>query len=183
MKNGLLKGWVYALPLLILTVSCARKGEQTSEWRALLDKDLSQWSIYQSYELKNGYRGSAPTDAEGNEIAPIGYDKNLKHVFSVIEEDHAPVLRISGEVYGCVFTKEDFKNYHLRLKTKWGALKWEPREDEPLDSGILYHSQGECGVDYWRSWMLSHEFQVMEGCIGEYWSISCSRANVHAQKE
>ena len=47
-----------------------------------------------------------------------------------------------------MFTKQDYANYYLKLQVKWGAKKWPPRLDEPRDSGILYNSQGEAGVDY-----------------------------------
>ena len=97
-----------------------------------------------------------------------------------------PVLRISGEIYGCVFTRQEYGNYHLKLKVKWGTKKWVPRLDEPLDSGLLYNSQGECGVDYWRSWMLSQEFQVSEykdgNAMGDYWCIANSSLDIKAAR-
>jgi Domain of Unknown Function (DUF1080). len=83
-------------------------------------------------------------------------------MYLVIQDGDEPILKVSGEVYGCVFTKESYRNYHLRLKMKWGTQKWEPRLNKSLDSGILYHSIGECGADYWRTWMTSHEFQLIE---------------------
>ncbi|MEA4810909.1 3-keto-disaccharide hydrolase, partial [Macellibacteroides fermentans] len=124
------------------------------------------------------YNGSQPLDEAGNPVQPIGYNKNVKNVFSVAEQDGVPVLRISGEIYGCVYTKQSFENYHLRMKVKFGTKKWVPRLNEPMDSGLLYHSHGECGVDYWRSWMESHEFQVMEGGFGDYWRIADTGANI-----
>lgn len=153
-------------------------------WEPLLDKDLSQWRNFESYRHQPGYQGQAPTDAQGRPLPPIGYDKNEANVFSVVVQDGEPVLRISGEVYGCVFTKQDFTNYDLRLKVKWGTKKWPPRLNEPRDSGLLYNSQGACGVDYWRSWMLSQEFQVSEhqkgNAMGDYWCIANSSADIRA---
>ncbi len=147
-------------------------------WTNLLDKNLSQWEIYQSYKLTNAYNGEQPKDRDGNPVEPIGYNKNLYNVFSVSEEDGDPVLHITGETYGCVFTKKDFENYHLTLKVRWGDKKWEPRLDKLKDSGLLYNSTGECGVDYWRSWMLSQEFQVMQGHMGDHWGIANSAIDV-----
>jgi len=46
----------------------------------------------------------------------------------------------------------------------------EPRLNEPMDSGVLYHSQGESGVTDWRSWMLSQELRSWEKSFGDYWS-------------
>ena len=48
------------------------------------------------------------------------------------------------------------------------------------DSGILYHSIGPIGEDYWRSWMLSQEFQIMEGHMGDFWSQLNSAIDIKA---
>lgn len=149
-------------------------------WTSLLDKDLSKWNMYLSYRHVNDYKGEIPKDEKGQLITPIGYNKNEANVFSVIQMDREPVLRISGEIYGCVFTKQEFENYHLKLKVKWGSKKWTPRLEKLKDSGILYHSIGDCGKDYWRSWMLAQEFQVMEGHMGDYWNIANSAIDIKA---
>ncbi|PSR53961.1 DUF1080 domain-containing protein [Adhaeribacter arboris] len=146
----------------------------------LLDKDLSKWEMYLSYRHKVGYKGEVPLDTDGTPIQPIGYNKNTNNVFTVVEEDGAPVLRVSGEIYGCVFTKQEFQNYHLKLKVKWGSKKWEPRTNLLKDSGVLYHSIGESGKDYWRAWMLGQEFQIMEGHMGDYWTIASSAVDIRA---
>jgi Domain of Unknown Function (DUF1080) len=156
---------------------------QPNEWTPLLDKTLSKWEIYQSFKFPEGYKGAAPKDANGNDIKPIGYNINKDHVFSVIMLDGEPVLKIDGDIYGCVFTKESFKNYDLKLKMKWGEKKYTPRLNEDKDSGVLYHSQGPCGVEYWRTWMLSQEFQVTEKGMGDYWSQASSRSDVKARKD
>ncbi len=150
------------------------------KWRSLLDKDLSKWEMYLSYQHQDGYDGSEPKDEHGQPIEPIGYNKNVNNVFSVINMEGKPVLKVSGEYYGCVFTKESFQNYHLSLKIKWGDKKWEPRKEKLLDSGLLYHSNGDAGIDYWRSWMLSQEFQIMEGHMGDYWAIGNTAIDVRA---
>lgn len=160
---------------------------QDEGWQQLLDKDLSQWRIYQSYQHTNDFRGRAPVDEAGEKIPPIGYDRNLYDLFTVVEEAGEPVLRISGETYGCVITNESFRNYHLRLKVKFGQKRWEPRLEKALDSGLLYHSVGEAGVDYWLSWMRSFEFQVMqsgtsEGNSGDFWSIAGTKADIKIAK-
>ena len=98
----------------------------------------------------------------------------------MIRENGDDVLKVSGEIYGCVVTKNEYDNYHLRLKIKWGDRKWEPRLDLLKDSGILYHSIGPMGAEHWRSWMLSQEFQVMEGHMGDYWSQATSAIDIRA---
>jgi hypothetical protein len=177
------------LPLLLsapLLVAATPPSPPTG-WTRLLDKSLSQWRTYESYRHQPGYKGQVPTNAQGQLVPPIGYDKDAAHVFTVEMQQGEPVLRISGEVYGCVFTKQDYANYHLKLQVKWGAKKWPPRLDEPRDSGILYNSQGEAGVDYWHSWMLAQEFQVSEqqrgNAMGDYWCIAGSVADIRAVRQ
>ncbi|CCH53184.1 protein of unknown function DUF1080 [Fibrisoma limi BUZ 3] len=153
-----------------LFVMGSRSSEpKTDDWVPLLDQNLTQWETYLSYAHKPGYNGNVPKDESGTVIQPIGYNKDKNRVFSVLNEPNGPVLRVSGEVYGCLFTRQSYENYHLSLQVKWGTQKHEPRKDKLRDSGILYHSNGEAGAEYWRSWMLSQEFQIMEGHMGDFW--------------
>ncbi len=164
-----------SLVIIMLTSFNYKDGQKN-----LLDKSLSQWGMYQSYRHTNDYKGEIPKDSNGNIIPPVGYNKNVGNVFSVKEENGDPVLRISGEIYGCLFTKEEYENYDLKLKVKWGTLKWTPRINKLKDAGICYHSIGDCGVDYWHTWMLAQEFQIMQGHMGDYWNISNSAIDVRA---
>lgn len=173
------KSTLLLLGLALLLSSC----RQDEGWQSLLDSDLSHWRVYQSYQHTNDFRGRAPVDEAGEKIPPIGYDKNLYDLFTVTEEAGEPVLRVSGQTYGCVISNQSYRNYHLRLQVKFGQKRWEPRLEKALDSGLLYHSVGDAGVDYWLSWMRSFEFQVMqsgttEGNSGDFWSIAGSKADI-----
>ena len=175
---------LYALIAAFILTSCSSSNDS---WVSLLDKDLSHWRIYQSYQFGNDFQGRAPVNADGNKIPPIGYDKNIGNVFSIMEEDGKAVLHICGPIYGCVISNESYRNYHLRLQVKFGEQRWEPRKEKALDSGLLYHSVGEPGHDYWFSWMRSFEFQVMqsgtsEGNSGDFWSITGSKADIKISK-
>ena len=156
-----------------MSVSAA---ESTGGWRQLLDDRLSQFDVYLSYP------GTVIGDVVANKappgLRPVGLNPPGQDVITVVQQGGKPVLRISGEIYGCAVTRESFSNYHLRLETRWGAKKWVPRLDEPKDSGILYHSRGEFGVDYWKSWALSQEFQVIEHGLGEYWTQATSAFDI-----
>lgn len=166
--------------LLVLVLFFFSSFERNNHWMDLLDKDLSQWENYLSYRYPEGYNGEIPKDVEGNDMKPIGLNKDEFGVFTVIEEEGRPVLRISGEIYGCVATKSSFENYHLKLQVKWGETKWHPRKKLLKDSGVLYHSNGPHGAESWRSWMLSQEFQVMQGHMGDFWSQANSAIDIRA---
>jgi hypothetical protein len=166
---------IYPLLLLALTSSVHKK----ENWTSLIDKNLSNWDSYLSYKHTIKYNGSLPLDESGKPIEVVGYNKP-NNVFTVTEQNGESVIRVSGEIYGCIFTKKEYENYHLKLKVKFGDKKSEPRIQKLKDSGILYHSVGEAGVDYWRAWMLAQEFQIMEGHMGDYWNIANSAIDIRA---
>lgn len=91
-----------------------------------------------------------------------GRDQDPKQVFTV--EDG--VLRISGEEYGCVTTREEYENYRLSVEFKWGEKTWGARVDKARDSGTLVHSVGDDGA-YGGMWMYSIECQMIEGGTGD----------------
>lgn len=162
----------------IAMIICSSKSDV--KWTSLLDWNLSHWDTYLSYRMPVGYNGEIPKDKDGKPLDPIGLNKPGYDVFTVTEENNEPVLKISGEIYGCLITKEEYSNYHLSLKVKWGDKKWDPRKKLLKDSGILYNSIGPIGEDYWRSWMLSQEFQIMEGHMGDFWSQLNSAIDIKA---
>jgi len=97
------------------------------------------------------------------------YGKNVdpKKVFSVVEEDGKPAIRVSGEVFGCFTTEKEFENYKLVAEFKWGKKTFPPREKATRDSGILLHCIGEDG-DHGGVWMESVECQMIEGGTGDF---------------
>jgi len=156
----------------------AAAAAESAAWQPLLDTSLSKFDVFLSYrgdQIMSVLDGTAPADLE-----PLGLNPPGQTVMTVIEQDGKPVLRITGEWYGCLVTKDEYTNFHFRAQFKWGDKKWEPRLTEPKDSGVLYFSRGDFGVDYWKSWALSQEFQVIEHGIGEYWTQATSSFDIRA---
>ena len=172
---------VIALPLLY---ACTNESKTTlsvdTEWTNLIDENLSSWDTYLSFKHQNGYDGSHPIDSTGKAIEPIGLNKPGYDVFTTTKEQDEVIINVSGEYYGCIATKEEYENYHLQVQYKWGDKKWIPRLDKMKGSGILYHSVGEFGVEHWRSWMMSQEFQIMEAHSGDFWSQATSAIDIRA---
>lgn len=163
---------------LALCLGCTSAPQDS--WTDLLANGLEGWDSYLSYpgdQIMSVINGAPPPD-----LKPIGLNNDTFGVFTMIEQDGEPVLRISGEIYGAVATKESFDNFHFKAKFKWGEKKWQPRLEELKDSGILYFSVGEFGVDYWHSWMESQELQIIEGGIGDYWTIAGSEIEIRAHQ-
>jgi len=92
-----------------------------------------------------------------------GRDNDPEGVFTV--EDG--LLRIAGEEWGCITTKDEYENYKLILEYKWGENTYGRRAENTRDSGVLVHSQGEDG-GYSGIWMHSLEAQIIEGGTGDF---------------
>ena len=55
----------------------------------------------------------------------------------------AASLRISGQHYGYLATKNEYSNYRLVAEFKWGETTWAPRKLNARDSGVLVHGGGK----------------------------------------
>jgi hypothetical protein len=86
-----------------------------------------------------------------------------KRVFTVQDG----VIRISGEEWGGLTTKNSYRDYHLIVEWKWGGPNHGKREGHARDSGILVHGVGEDGA-YQGIWLQSIESQVIEGGAGDF---------------
>jgi len=153
-----------------------------TKWTNLIDENLTEWDTYLSFKHKDSYDGTPPLDSTGKKIEPIGLNKPGYNIFTTQVENGETIIRVDGEYYGCLATKKEYENYHFQLKYKWGEKKWVPRLDRMKDSGILYHSVGDFGVEHWRSWMMSQEFQIMEAHSGDFWSQATSAIDIRAYK-
>src|ERR1044071_5793423 len=102
--------------LIASAMSATAQNSAPGPWRPLLDAKLSNFDVYLSYhgnDILNVIQGKAPKG-----LKPIGLNPKSQNVFSVIEQDGKPVLHITGEIYGCLQTREPFSNYHLKLETR-----------------------------------------------------------------
>lgn len=177
----------FTLASVFLVASCASEQhspETDAEYGLATEilfngEDLDGWYTY----MKSPEPTSEVSDLERNDdgvyLEPIGLNRDPLNVFTVVEEDGEPAIRISGEVFGILVTEQEFENYHLKLEFKWGEEKYPPRENLKMDSGILYHSIGEEGA--WGDvWMKSLECQVQETDCGDYISVDTVMVDIPA---
>ena len=178
----------------MIIISCTNKGQENSteagdagslqetEWEMLFNgTDLAGWYTYQRQPESASEVAGMARDEAGNYIDPLGVNNDPLNVFTIVEEDGAPAIRISGEVFGILVTEKEFENYHLKVEFKWGDEKYPPREDKKMDSGILYHSIGAEGA--WGGvWMKSLECQVQETDCGDYISVDTVFVDIPAMK-
>ena len=143
-------------------------------WTLLFNgKDLSGWDTYIGPDL----------DSNGKMLTqiPVGLNKDPKQVFTIVEQNSEKLIRISGESWGGISTHQEYQNFHLKLKFKWGNLSWGQKRNKKKDSGLLYYAVGQHGADY-GAWMRSQEFQIEEGNSGDYWGVAGGVEDIHAIK-
>lgn len=123
--------------------SCS-KGEQ---WTELFNgQDLSNWDKYIGPPFK-GHENLAATATPDS-------------VFSVVDVNGEKMIRISGEVFGSLATKDKFSNFHARIVMKWGT-----KITTELNCGLLYYGHGPFGAGF-NTWKSSIECQLQHGNMG-----------------
>lgn len=165
---------LYCSLLLILLSTGFTVPSKEEHWQALFNgRDLSGWDTYLGPALRND--GKPVTEK------PQGLNNDPQKVFTVVRLQDENVIRISGQSWGAITSKKEYKNYHLQLQFKWGELTWAPRKNQAKDSGLLYHCVGSHGADA-SAWMRSQEFQIAEKDCGDYWGVAGGSADIPAIK-
>jgi hypothetical protein len=148
--------------LLLLLATPLHAGDTKSLFNG---KDLTGWDTW----LGKPFKGDKA----------VGLNTDPQKVYTVVAVDGQPAIRISGEVFGALTTKDEFENYHFKLEFKWGEKRWPPREKAVRDSGLLYHCVGPQGAQG-TFWMRSQELQIQEKDCGDYWSVAGAIVDVEA---
>jgi hypothetical protein len=112
-----------------------------------------------------GYADPAVTYRATAADTPIGRGRSTSGDFAVRQVDGAPAIWVNGRTWGSLVYRADLANYHLRLQYKWGERTWAPRQTQPPNNGLLYHTHGRPG-DVFGTWRPSVEFEIMQGSTG-----------------
>jgi Domain of Unknown Function (DUF1080) len=101
----------------------------------------------------------------GSDLTPFysflkehGTNNDPDHVFGMTNS----ILRISGQDFGYLATKQEFSDYRLVAEFKWGEETWGSRLTNARDSGVLVHAGGRDQV-----WPRCIECQMIEGGTGD----------------
>lgn len=132
---------IRALGLLLLcaaTLSSARAGQPVP----LFDgKDMNKWYPF---------------------LRDHGKDKDPNGNFSVKNG----VLRISGQDWGGLTTRDEYTNYEVEVVYAWGGKVWPPREKTARDCGLLLHATGEDGAVA-KTFLEGIQCNMIEGGTGD----------------
>jgi hypothetical protein len=163
----------YPFVVVAVLLSVVSSGRSAETWRPLWNgRDLSGWSTWLARPHASTVLPGEARDAKGNFTRVLGGGRDPLAVFTVVDVDGPPAIRISGQVFGELRTQAAFSNYHLRLQFKWGEKKWAPRDkpETPRDSGLLYHVHAESGAEG-RTWSRSTELQIQERDVGDLYAV------------
>lgn len=109
-------------------------------------------------------------------LGKYGRDRDPDCVFSLVDHiDGARAIRISGQYYGGLVTRESYTNYRVVAEYRWGNVTWGERKNKARDSGILLHLSGEDGnnnKNFHGAWTRSVECQLLEGGTGDIWLVN-----------
>ena len=93
---------VFALQFGCARLEAADQSDAASGWKPLFNsKDLTGWDKY--------------LGPPGGDSTPLGLNNDPHGVFTVVEVDGVPAIRISGEIFGAITTKEEFDNFHISV--------------------------------------------------------------------
>lgn len=165
--------------LVAATLLSLAAAPQPSGWKSLWNgKNLDGWTTWMQTPSSTSDVPGLKRDDTGKYLEPIGSGRDPLRVFTVAEDvDGRSAIRISGEAFGELRTKESFKDYHLKFQFKWGQKKWPPRDrpETKRDSGLLYHVHAEPGAEG-RTWARSVELQIQEGDVGDLYAVGSAIA-------
>lgn len=130
------------------------------------NREHDNWiPLFNGENLDNWEAYLGPPFEDHKELAQSATPDN---VFSVVDIGGEKAIRISGEIFGALATKESFGNFHARVVMKWGESVTESR-----NCGLLYHGQGPFGAAF-GTWKSSVECQLKSGDMGGLYIIGDS---------
>lgn len=165
--------------VVLFCVSSIVNAQALEETVELFDTSLSQWEVWIGvpHTSVEGLPEGTKTSDDFRKGEPMGLGNDPKKVFSMIEEDGKPVLKVTGEIYGGLTTVNSYQDYHLSVHFRWGEKKWEPRLKRKRDTGIVYHATGKHGK-HANAWKACLEFQVQESDMGDFIGLGGTKAKL-----
>jgi len=93
---------------LLILINCSPTSQNGDEdWEILFDgSDLAQWDTYLGPEFDENL-----SQAESQKKPPVGLNKDPKNIFQIVTEEGQKALKISGETWGGISTKKEFRNF------------------------------------------------------------------------
>ena len=105
------------------------------------------------------------------------HESDPERVFSVVDQiDGAPAIRISGQFWGGLLTKQAYRDYRLIVEYPLGRRDVGRTQDADARQRRPHPRAGTAratrGKDFNGPWLRSLEFQIIEGGVGDFISVS-----------
>jgi len=177
-----MKSLIGATVLFIISAVFVPGARADDHWRSLFNgKNLDGWDTWLGKPHRSVEVAGLKKNDKGDYTEAVGLNKDPLKVYTVVTEDGEPAIRITGQIFGAITTKEEFENYHLRFEVKWGEKKYPPRDKAIRDSGLLYHCVGPHGAGG-GFWMKSFESQIQENDFGDFYSVGGVIVDVEGER-
>jgi hypothetical protein len=96
-----------SVALLFACTWAAAEETSTRGWAPLFNgRDLTGWETWLGIPDKSVAGLDLPRDQDGRYAEVLGLNRDPKQVFSVVEVDGKPAIRISGEIFGALTGKQ-----------------------------------------------------------------------------
>jgi hypothetical protein len=92
-----------------------------------------------------------------------------RKVFTV----HDGTLHLSGDGFGAVLTKDEYRDYHLILEFRWGEKTFGERAKTAKDSGVMFHCTGP-EDSFGGSWPEAFQAQIIQGGTGDLYAVKAA---------
>ena len=92
-----------------------------------------------------------------------------RKVFTV----HDGLLHFSGDGFGGVLTRSEYRDYHMVLEFKWGPRTWNGRKGRAKDSGVMFHCTGP-EDSFAGTWPEAFQAQMIHGGTGDLYVVKAS---------
>lgn len=133
---------------LLLTFAVAGRAAADEEWTPLFNgRDLAGWKTF--IEPEAVAKGAKPED-----------------IWQVADG----VIRCAGRPIGYLLTDDEYSDYVLRFKWKWG--------EKPGNSGCFVHVVGEDMI-----WPKGVEAQLQSGAAGDFWLVGGAQLDIDKSRQ
>lgn len=169
--------WIIGCLAIFIVLACSQKKQETTDTQQQLPSILQNHPEKASFTKLIGGNVEWANLFNGKDLSgwhtftqKYGVDNDAENQFLV----ENGVLHFDGEPMGYIYTTESYKNYYLKIVFRWGEKKYPPRENDPRDSGVLYHFADTVENTIWP---MSIECQIQEGDCGDYWLLGGASAD------
>ena len=91
-------------------------------------------------------------------LREYGTDKDPNGTFTIQDG----ILRISGQDWGGLATRDEYSNYKVEVEYAWGGKVWPGRDKNARDCGLIMHATGKDGA-VGKSWLEGIQCNMIEG--------------------